>query len=333
MRNTILTLMLALFSTWIFGQNENPYSQFGYEAPIMKSQYERNTEKFEFLITNEDTTSLVAYLIIDTEKKMIKFYSDESKTLFVDTILSYDMARWLSPDPAYQHNSPYLGMGNNPINRVDPDGAVDLGPFGYFNNFNDFYIHFAGLNFRNLGTGGGTQFWSEGLNINATYKIVANVNYNHLQNISLIAGRSFSTRMINDNGRIFERTNFQTPINLNGSGASKYKNFSHIQGVQFTMSPDVTVSNQRGNEIFQSTTENRMTGMLPNQNYYLSSTKTINPINREVPQTVLDPNNVSLDEITVYGSAGKSYSKTLRIKATPAFFEEIQRAGIATVAY
>lgn len=34
------------------------------------------------------------------------------------------IGRWLTTDPAGQYSSPYLGMGNNPINGVDPDGAV-----------------------------------------------------------------------------------------------------------------------------------------------------------------------------------------------------------------
>lgn len=33
------------------------------------------------------------------------------------------IGRWISPDPYGQYYSPYLGMGNNPINGVDPDGG------------------------------------------------------------------------------------------------------------------------------------------------------------------------------------------------------------------
>ncbi|EJL60664.1 RHS repeat-associated core domain-containing protein [Flavobacterium sp. CF136] len=33
------------------------------------------------------------------------------------------IGRWLSPDPYGQHSSPYLGMGNNPIGTIDPDGG------------------------------------------------------------------------------------------------------------------------------------------------------------------------------------------------------------------
>ncbi len=35
------------------------------------------------------------------------------------------IGRWLSPDPMGQYDSPYIGMGNNPVNRIDPDGGWD----------------------------------------------------------------------------------------------------------------------------------------------------------------------------------------------------------------
>ncbi len=39
----------------------------------------------------------------------------------------YDPAigRWMSTDPMGQYASPYVGMGNNPVDRVDPDGGED----------------------------------------------------------------------------------------------------------------------------------------------------------------------------------------------------------------
>ncbi len=33
------------------------------------------------------------------------------------------IGRWLNPDPKGQYASPYLGMGNNPISSIDPDGG------------------------------------------------------------------------------------------------------------------------------------------------------------------------------------------------------------------
>ncbi|WPU99896.1 RHS repeat-associated core domain-containing protein [Mucilaginibacter sp. cycad4] len=38
------------------------------------------------------------------------------------------IGRWLSVDPAEQYASPYVGMGNNPVTRSDPDGGADGDP-------------------------------------------------------------------------------------------------------------------------------------------------------------------------------------------------------------
>ncbi len=48
---------------------------------------------------------------------------------------NYDarLGRWLSPDPARQYASPYVGMGNNPISVYDPTGL-----YGYYNNQGDY---------------------------------------------------------------------------------------------------------------------------------------------------------------------------------------------------
>jgi len=48
------------------------------------------------------------------------------------------IGRWLTTDPAGQYHSPYLGMGNNPMNGVDPDGAFweELGNWFSGNGWN-----------------------------------------------------------------------------------------------------------------------------------------------------------------------------------------------------
>lgn len=57
------------------------------------------------------------------------------------------IGRWLSPDPYGQYASPYLGMGNNPVSMIDPDG-------GYTSKF--------WANWHNFWSGGkGTVFQSE----------------------------------------------------------------------------------------------------------------------------------------------------------------------------
>ncbi len=35
------------------------------------------------------------------------------------------IGRWLTTNPAGQYHSPYLGMGNNPVGMIDPDGGYD----------------------------------------------------------------------------------------------------------------------------------------------------------------------------------------------------------------
>jgi len=51
---------------------------------------------------------------------------DDETGLNAFELRMYDsrIGRWLSPDPAGQYNSPYLGMGNNPISLIDPDGGM-----------------------------------------------------------------------------------------------------------------------------------------------------------------------------------------------------------------
>ena len=123
MKKLLLTFSIAVFSILLFGQNENPFSQFGYEAPIMPNKDKKIEKNKLLIIPNMDTTSQFAFIAIDVSKKAICFYDWQDQLIFVDSLKYYLMARWLTPDPAGQYYSPYLGMGNNPINGIDPDGA------------------------------------------------------------------------------------------------------------------------------------------------------------------------------------------------------------------
>jgi hypothetical protein len=49
-----------------------------------------------------------------------------ASVLQYDTLNAYTVARWISPDPYGQFTSPYVGMGNNPVSGVDPDGGWSL---------------------------------------------------------------------------------------------------------------------------------------------------------------------------------------------------------------
>jgi len=45
------------------------------------------------------------------------------------------VGRWLSVDPEGQYQSPYVGMGNDPINRIDPNGGWDW--YAVWNSFSN----------------------------------------------------------------------------------------------------------------------------------------------------------------------------------------------------
>ena len=126
MKKLFLTLSFAVFSLWLFSQNENPYSQFGYEAPIMKETEVKQPSIELFTLINPDTLSEIDFLIVDVKNHRIDFYSNDNKLIKQDTLLNYQMARWLTTDPAQQYYSPYIGMGNNPVRQIDPDGAKDI---------------------------------------------------------------------------------------------------------------------------------------------------------------------------------------------------------------
>ncbi|NQX82816.1 MAG: RHS repeat-associated core domain-containing protein [Flavobacteriaceae bacterium] len=49
--------------------------------------------------------------------------SETGKEAFELRLWDGRLGRWLTTDPAGQYASPYLGMGNNPISMMDPDGG------------------------------------------------------------------------------------------------------------------------------------------------------------------------------------------------------------------
>src|ERR1700741_1862924 len=51
-------------------------------------------------------------------------------------LYNHDLGRWFAPDPYNQFHSPYIGMANNPVSAVDPDGGYSM--------FDDQGMHFYG---------------------------------------------------------------------------------------------------------------------------------------------------------------------------------------------
>lgn len=123
MKKLLFNLIFILYSVFLFGQNENPFTQFGYEAPIMDDDKGVDNEIRRLIIINTDTIATnIGWLEIDVVNKNISYFSRAGERLFQDSLPTTILLRWLTTDPANQFYSPYLGMGNNPISGIDPDG-------------------------------------------------------------------------------------------------------------------------------------------------------------------------------------------------------------------
>ena len=66
------------------------------------------------------------------------------------------IGRWMIPDPAGQFHSPYLGMGNNPVRYVDPDGECAWLVFGL-----GYALYYGGLAALEANWQG-EDFWIDG---------------------------------------------------------------------------------------------------------------------------------------------------------------------------
>ena len=72
MRKLFLTLSFAVFSLWLCGQNENPYSQFGYESPIMPERQINNLDSV-LTIINPDTSLIIGWITVNTKNRIIPY--------------------------------------------------------------------------------------------------------------------------------------------------------------------------------------------------------------------------------------------------------------------
>jgi hypothetical protein len=120
MKTLLPVLFLIIISVSVYGQNENPYSVFGYEAPVMLDKTQTVDKLF---LINHDSTASVWMLAIEPSTRTITIFDRNNVALQYDTLTNYTMMRWLSPDPYGQFSSPYMGMGNTPHMSADPDGG------------------------------------------------------------------------------------------------------------------------------------------------------------------------------------------------------------------
>ncbi len=123
MKKVFFIITLFLCNIAIFAQeNDNPYSMFGYEPKISDVNY---SDTAQFCLYNTDTTALVQTLVFNFERGKVFLYNANEQVLTTLPISKETIARFNTIDPLaekYPHISPYAFCGNNPVNRIDPDG-------------------------------------------------------------------------------------------------------------------------------------------------------------------------------------------------------------------
>ena len=150
------------------------------------------------------------------------------------------LARWTTTDPYGQYWSPYLGMGNNPMNGVDPDGGFN----GWVTNAD------------------GETFWDSNTNSLAEF----NTNYAGLSGFSYASDLSdFRVFNLPDGSGVLTMINYEEVID----------NHWNLYGVSLTM--EYTPTNGNGAGWVQTLNSNSSIGI--NQgNFKNQSLYSINPV-------------------------------------------------------
>ncbi len=128
MKNLFLVI---LFFSFIFNlQAQNPFSSLGVkdsEVPILSI----SKGKYEEIIPN-DTLIKIGSVVVNTITGKIEYFVQIDTVRSESNLEPQIVSKWLSPDPVFKaYESPYVGMGNNPIWFCDPDGA-DIIPTNAF---------------------------------------------------------------------------------------------------------------------------------------------------------------------------------------------------------
>ncbi|MEM6524697.1 MAG: hypothetical protein AAF693_12920 [Bacteroidota bacterium] len=122
MKKTLILSLFALATTLVHAQN--PFRDIGIpdsEVPVMTLS---NGEFPEF--HDQERYVQIGRILFDTKTMKVSDLNYKDTTHSEATFEPSVSTRWLAPDPLRQYPSPYKGMGNNPVNRVDPDGGLDI---------------------------------------------------------------------------------------------------------------------------------------------------------------------------------------------------------------
>ena len=113
---------MLLCSITTFSQIDDPYKIFGHNSNV---KYEMPVTEMLY-IKNKDTSSNIKAMAFDIANNKLKLLGSNDKILQEIPLSANQILRWLSIDPKaskYPNVTPYNYVDNNPILKIDPDGA------------------------------------------------------------------------------------------------------------------------------------------------------------------------------------------------------------------
>ncbi|UII76011.1 hypothetical protein LV716_17360 [Flagellimonas sp. HMM57] len=105
------------------GHAQNPFEKFGYTPKIGTLSKGKYIEHFD-----NDSIVRIGSVLFNPFTKSIVGFVETDKVYSEATLKPEIVSRWLSPDPLTEERewlTPYNFVQNDPINRIDPDGALD----------------------------------------------------------------------------------------------------------------------------------------------------------------------------------------------------------------
>lgn len=117
--------ILILVSILCYGikAQDNPYEVFGYNTNVV---YETPITEYLYII-NTDTSTNIHAIVFIAEKNIAMVLNRQDSIIACVNIKPDELFRWLSVDPMASQRSwvsPYNFVQNNPLNRIDPNGAL-----------------------------------------------------------------------------------------------------------------------------------------------------------------------------------------------------------------
>ncbi len=122
MRKFFVLIISLILTYGGIGQNSDPYKIFGHTTKV---KYEIKHEDMLY-IKNADTSSHIKSLAFDRLNNIAILISKDGSIKERIKVTPENVFRWMSVDPKadkFAHASPYNFVENNPIIRIDPDGA------------------------------------------------------------------------------------------------------------------------------------------------------------------------------------------------------------------